>query len=208
MRDLVVLIAGILLALAGDAWWEQRQEAAVEIGYLESIRDDLAQMSLELDRAIVSDSADAAMNFQEVQRLRAGEPVGRLSFRFEDVSFSIGTIQALVGSGDIRLVSSRELRADIIAFHATFDARLAWSRALEAQIIENLRESVRAGEAERAARDSPLPEGAARSSDYIATVLSHALILGNRTALHRRVRQAADRLSEAISRELQARTTD
>lgn len=204
-RDLVVLVAGILLALAGDAWWDGVQERGVETDYLESVRDDLSQMATELDRAIAADSASVAGNLRLVEAMRVGAGGGALSFRFEDVSFSIGTIQALVGSGDIRVISSTQLRAEIVALHAMFDSRTAWNQSLEAQLLENLRESVRASEAERGPDGLSVPTEAGRNPDFVATVINYGLLLGARVSSHRRLRVAVEDLRAAVEQELTMR---
>jgi hypothetical protein len=43
LSELAVIVVGILLALAADSWWEERQERALELEYLEAFREDVRQ---------------------------------------------------------------------------------------------------------------------------------------------------------------------
>lgn len=50
-EGLIVLI-GILLALAADAWWDQRQELKRELEYLVALRDDLRENQRRLSESL------------------------------------------------------------------------------------------------------------------------------------------------------------
>ena len=208
-RDLVIIVVGVLIALAADAWWQGREEARRELEYLLAIQSDMAEAGPALTNAIQLDSATVFLDRALAEQLRSGgsldtsEPL-RISMAFADVSVPSGTIRALIGTGDIRLVQSAPLRAQLIAFDALLDRTLTWRNALESGIIENNRELMREMEVARMARagvavgNDPLDQ-LRRRPGFISGLEMHVVSVGNRISLHRELLRSIEELNTSLS---------
>src|SRR5688500_5062946 len=54
LREFILIVAGVLVALAANSWWESRQDLGRERAYLLQLRRDL-QATLEmLDQAVIT----------------------------------------------------------------------------------------------------------------------------------------------------------
>ncbi len=125
-----VIVLSILLAFGIDAWWEGRQERAEEREALEALADDFdaAARELESERLLVDSLLTAShailrwtgpdADSRHVDSLALVLP--ELS-RMPNYQPPTGTLDALVGSGDLRLIRSDTLRAAL----ASFQNRLA-----------------------------------------------------------------------------------
>ncbi len=125
-----MIIVSILLAFGIDAWWDASRERAEERQALEALARDFRAASALLDRQfLLTDSIVAATetilewtgpsaDSRYADSLAVLLPtVSRLP-GFEPPS---GTLDALLGSGDLRLIESDSLRAAL----ASFPSRLA-----------------------------------------------------------------------------------
>ncbi len=123
----VVIVLSILLAFSIDAWWDGRQERDREYAALDALARDFDNAAVILDRhAAVLESTAAAAKILlgwtgPNARPRPADslatlmvPMWRLT-RFEP---PMGTLDALLGSGDFRLVRSDQLRGALAAFRA------------------------------------------------------------------------------------------
>ena len=114
----LVIVVSILLAFAIDAWWDSSQERSKEIAYLEQLEDDL-ENTLENNArfgsaAEATDRAVASL----VQAYYQAEPApvdsvsawwGRMGWAV--VQPTLGTVEALVSTGDLTVIRDDELRA-------------------------------------------------------------------------------------------------
>ncbi len=210
--NLVVIVAGVLIALSAEAWWQDREERDRELSYLLALQADMAEAGPVLARSIQADSANAVANQVWARTLRSGPPAGESdsagprgpTLTFQEASVPTGTLNALLETGDIRLIQSALLRADIIALDALLDTSLAWRRTLEAQILENVREVIREMEVARTTiRDSGDPQV---TSEYISGIISHITMLQNRIVLHRTLWRSVEELGTALADELAERS--
>ncbi len=213
--NLVVIVAGVLIALSAEAWWQDREEKDRELSYLLALQADMAEAGPVLARSIQADSANAVANQVLARTLRSGPPAGESdsagprgpTLTFQEASVPTGTLNALLETGDIRLIQSALLRADIIALDALLDTSLAWRRTLEAQILENVREVIREMEVARmTTRDSGDPPAEEVTPEYISGIISHITMLQNRIFLHRTLRHSVEELGAALADELAERS--
>lgn len=116
VRELLAVILGILLALAGDAWWEDRQEARRGLELRDAIRNELLADSVMRNGMIT----DTERGFGAMQRLLAqihgpdpdadsvlthmGNVMGLTA-----QADGLETYRAAVSSGDVRLLRDPEL---------------------------------------------------------------------------------------------------
>lgn len=121
LAELIVVLLGVLIALGVDSWWQGRAERGRELAYLRSINADLAVTVESLQSAIESDSAifnrlDSALVVLWGQEDVAVQELSRLvAIVLPPFKLNIGTLNALVGTGDIGLVQSEPLRSQLIA---------------------------------------------------------------------------------------------
>ncbi len=126
----VVIVASILLAFGIEAWWNETQERAEEREALGALARDFRAASALLDRQfLLTDSIVAATetihewtgpsaDSRYADSLAVLLPAVTRLPGFEPPS---GTLDALIGSGDLRLIESDTLRAAL----ASFPSRLA-----------------------------------------------------------------------------------
>jgi hypothetical protein len=132
-REFVVIAAGALAALAGQAWWQGRQDRDRERDYLQHLLADTRENAQRIDRLITDDSSSQ----QTVRRVAsflydAGPPPPRdtLVTWFLDGGFFSSsafypitdTYTALLATGDLRLVRDEALRSELVAYAARMDA--------------------------------------------------------------------------------------
>jgi hypothetical protein len=120
IQEFVVVVVGVFVALAADSWWSERENRRFE----REIRED---MLVEFESNVRILNADIAFN-EEARELYAvlsglsdevlfAIPDADLSRRFGSGSLNsagfdpeLGSVQALVESGNIGAVGDRELR--------------------------------------------------------------------------------------------------
>jgi len=122
----LVIIVSILLALAGDAWWQTRQENRDERELLLDLRLDL-----EENKGRIQDKIDQIQSVREdiaaFLRLTASEASSITGDRHQKIvqpiilSFTLGgmnytLIDSIIDSGDLSLIHSARLRAAIVEF--------------------------------------------------------------------------------------------
>ena len=115
---------GVLTAVGINAWWQGRQDAEQEQAYLLQLRSDLAESELDLDglikrfhRQAVTAAGIVHSFWQDapppqdslVEWLR--RPLTNIRYRP-----NLGTAEAIVSTGDLRLISDASLRTKIVEY--------------------------------------------------------------------------------------------
>ena len=143
MAEFAVIVVGVLVALAVDAAWEVRQEAARLDAYLVRLEADLQESERELNEAIAADSLVwiSAYGFIEGITSDLMAPADSLDVwltrTYQPSMFHprTGTLQALIQSGDLRLVEDGELHDAILSQATSVDVwRTLYSSMHEAQL--------------------------------------------------------------------------
>ena len=130
-REVAILVAGILIAFALDAWWEQRSTAERERAHLRALTSDFQQNAERLERMIelqdrIAESSrellvlaprSEAVPVDSIQRLLG---LVYTSNRFEPV---MGAYEGLENSAEVALLRDDSLRASLAAFAAQLDLR-------------------------------------------------------------------------------------
>jgi hypothetical protein len=125
IAELAVIVAGVLIALGADSWWEQRQERRRAEEYLQQLLNDFRQTERQLQSAIAGDTEKFASASQVIDRAYRGRfpptdslelPTGYHFFRP-----LTGTLTALVQGGDLRLLDSDTLRFELVAYSSLID---------------------------------------------------------------------------------------
>jgi hypothetical protein len=138
LGELLLIIAGVLSALALDSWWEDQQDRQEETAYLEQLLLDLREMEYRVQDSIEGDSSmlvrvggilDRALNGPYPPRDSLGLPTGYTQFRP-----LTGTQTALVQSGDLRLLRNDSIRFALVAYGSLVDATESLLRHTETLI--------------------------------------------------------------------------
>jgi hypothetical protein len=125
IAELAVIVAGVLIALAADSWWEQRQEHRRAEEYLQQLLSDFRETERQLQNAIRGDTEKFEAASLVIDRAYRGRfpptdslqlPTGYHFFRP-----LMGTLTALVQSGDLRLLDSDTLRFKLVAYLAMIE---------------------------------------------------------------------------------------
>ncbi len=131
LREFATIVAGVLCALAAQAWWQGHEERGRERDYLRQLLSDTRENERRLDEAIATDSAaarSAALAIDALTGTGAPPPanslvrwVGRsgVSSNFQPLA---GSYRALLGTGDLRLVRSDSLRARLASYAAAVES--------------------------------------------------------------------------------------
>jgi len=132
--ELVVIVAGVLIALAIDEWRQNLQDANLESTYIVQLIADL-QATEEAVLAVDeynSESLDAVIALLEAfeghKELDLVQLVDLLDqiFGFDNPVPVLGTVDALIETGDLRLIGNSEVRSLLTKYQSvTRDYRLA-----------------------------------------------------------------------------------
>jgi hypothetical protein len=125
------VVVGILVALALNAWWAQRQDADRERAYLRQLDADLAETESSIagyDRFLrpVDSTASLLVRAYRMPTPPPGDSLAAwllVGSRFGVPRPVLGTVEALVATGDLGLVQDDTLRTEIVAY-------LEYNRAL------------------------------------------------------------------------------
>jgi hypothetical protein len=136
--ELAVIIAGVLIALAANSWWEGRQEQKHAREYLEQLLVDIQRTDRRLRSTLETETHRREAVSAAIGRAFAGTwphpdsldlPTGY--DYFEPLT---GTLTALIQSGDLRLLTSDSVRFELIAFSALIHETEAILRHTESLI--------------------------------------------------------------------------
>lgn len=148
--EFAVVVVGILVAIAVNAWWEDRQDRAREQEYLQQLAGDLQ----ETERLMaVSDSLNRPWTEATAALVRAyrqpTQPPDEAVFRwldgvrrYDNPVPIFATAEALVTTGDLRLVREKDLRAAILSWLS--QSRDYWVDPYLYQLEQEHREAVSA----------------------------------------------------------------
>jgi hypothetical protein len=119
--ELLVVFAGVLIALWADAWWEDREARHRLRDNLATVAEDMAAARSSLAAAISADSSMVAHLAELGTALAETDTAAVLDAyeRFPGVSIQVpplrlGTLQYLVSSGDLRLAQDLRTQAELI----------------------------------------------------------------------------------------------
>ena len=125
--ELLLIVAGILIALAIDGWAEDRREREAETEYLELLLRDVreiekeAQLQLEFEHDKVLTAGAAYALLEDANPAANGAEIGvaisSLTIR-RTVNLGSATYEQMVSSGHLQLLQNRELRDQLVRHFA------------------------------------------------------------------------------------------
>jgi hypothetical protein len=130
--EIAIVVIGILIAIALDNWRDARVEDRLEAEYLKRLKEDLIADTATysfVDRAIdrkirFLSLADSVLSGTSVLRDTLGflqAVVAGSNFAWNQPSLRTTTFEDLQGTGNLRLISNPELRANIVRYYTSAD---------------------------------------------------------------------------------------
>jgi hypothetical protein len=142
VAELAVIVAGVLMALAADAWWETRREREEAREYSERLLVDFQETRRRLRGAIAGETATLDSVSSVVARAHDGvfpSPDSLvLPMQFNQFEPLTGTLTALVESGDLRLIRDDSLRFELVAFLSLLEISEQFLSHTETMIFGNI----------------------------------------------------------------------
>ena len=130
VAELVLVIAGVLIALAVDGWIGDSHDRRTEAVYLELLARDIGeirvqadlQLEFEKEKVDVGARAYEALSTQDPRTKKAeiGSLLAVLIAR-RTVSLRSATYDQMVSSGHLQLIRNHELRSNIVRFFASME---------------------------------------------------------------------------------------
>jgi hypothetical protein len=150
VAELAVIVAGVLIALAVNSWWERRQEQNHAREYLEQLLVDVQTTERRVQGIIDTETRRLEAVNSVISRAFSGswpQPDSlELPTGYDYFEPLVGTLTALIQSGDLRLLRSDSVRFELIALSALIHETEAGLRHTES-LIWNSTERVAAGRA-------------------------------------------------------------
>jgi hypothetical protein len=148
--ELAVIVAGVLIALAANSWWERRQEQNHAREYLEQLLVDVQTTEQRL-RSIIDTETQRLETVNSIIGRAFGGPWPQpdsleLPTGYDYFEPLTGTLTALIQSGDLRLLRSDSIRFELIALAALIRETETGLRHTESMIWSST-ERVAAGRA-------------------------------------------------------------
>jgi hypothetical protein len=120
--EFTVIVAGVLIALAVNSWWERRQEQNHARGYLEQLLVDVQATERRLQSTIETETQRLEGVNSVIRRALSGPwPEAdslELPTGYNYFEPLMGTLNALIQGGDLRLLRNDSIRFELIAFSA------------------------------------------------------------------------------------------
>jgi hypothetical protein len=129
LAEVIVVVIGILLAIAIDAWWQERQMRSDEQEILAGLRSEFLAHHKTLTRNLAANllGTQSLYDFLELQETRQPQATKQIVL---DVLFDMsspfttdlgsGTLNALLGAGRLENLTSRKLRTQLAAWDGVF----------------------------------------------------------------------------------------
>lgn len=208
--DLIVVIAGISIAFALDNWSQNKKEKREEVLYLQALKEDLTSDMRSLHQLM--DSSKVLINNmnETFQLLFSNQPVDRFqnkhivsAYVAPYFSGNTGTYNALINSGDLKSISSFEVKKGLADHYNVAYAEIGnvdnfikslVDNHLYPYMLKNIRFTGRAGIADAA----PL-----RQNEAINLMGSYINFLGNRNQRYMDLSSQCAILISKIEYELQ-----
>jgi len=135
ISELVIVVTGVLIALAADGWSKRQADRALELRYLNDLVVDLKSDTAQLRAAIDLAETRAALG-HAVLRAADGDTVLSPSdlvvalerqFYFAFPAYSRTTISDLMSTGNLRLLQGRDLKRQLSEYYQTIERLEQWS---------------------------------------------------------------------------------
>jgi len=125
--ELILIVTGILIALAIDGWAQDRKDRDSETAYLELLRDDLTLIETELAEFVEFQKSMLSTGKAFLDALSTANPssgdrplhgmLGELSIR-RTLRLDSATYTDLTSTGNLQLIANQDLRRQVVRYFA------------------------------------------------------------------------------------------
>jgi hypothetical protein len=128
VAELVLVIAGVLIALAVDEWISDSRDRQTEAAYLELLARDIEEIRNQAELQVEFEQEKIDMGTRAYEALSTPDPKTKqteigsllaLLITRRTISLSSATYDQMVSSGHLQLIRNHELRNRIVRFFAT-----------------------------------------------------------------------------------------
>lgn len=74
LAEIAVVVVGVLIALAAESWWADRQEARIELEYLVQLEEDVGALVAEIEASVAEETRILEQLQEAAQELVQGDP--------------------------------------------------------------------------------------------------------------------------------------
>lgn len=176
IRELAIVVIGVLIALGADSWWDGRQERARAREYVEALEAEVAESRRLLERRLAAArtwkaSADSLGAALADSTSPSTADVVRAFGWPGTPSLPMGTVEALIETGDLRLLRP-ELRLALLRERSQRAVRRSALDRLFALASQNVRDFTLAREeVAPGAPGAGLPVAAGRRSPEVRALV-------------------------------------
>lgn len=139
LRELVIIVAGVLIALAVDNWNDGRRDRALEAQYMTALASDLRSDSIALQETFLPLLARKDSALTAIAPVVRGAPLKGDTLAFLDVAALGGllgtnnritlarraTYDELIATGNLSLIRSQKLRTALVEHYMNVDETAA-----------------------------------------------------------------------------------
>ncbi|MQA92216.1 MAG: hypothetical protein GEU90_18655 [Gemmatimonas sp.] len=133
IREFLLIGAGVLAALAGQAGWQRYQEHRLETIYLRELLEDVVEIEKRLESALREERASQETTLKMMAAIQSDDPIPFDTLRawmtppgwpmwYGEARYVLGTITALNQSGDLRLLKEDRVRIAISGYADVMEA--------------------------------------------------------------------------------------
>lgn len=166
--EFLVVVSGVLVALALNAWWAGHEERAREEAYLRQLLVDTRENERRIADAIAMDSVSTDATSRAMAALHGAAPLPAADTLVRwlggaasaaDFRPLTGTYDALLRTGDLRLIRSDSLRSQLAAYATSLEAETTRRLQLRAAFLDAIHPFARAFPFVRGMFVGAAPEG-------------------------------------------------
>jgi hypothetical protein len=143
LREFVLIVAGVLVALTGNSWWESRQDERREDVYLRQLASDLEESERLLEEGISMTRGYYIGAANVLRAFHAAEPPPADSLArwiaasdgYQNPQVVLGTVRGLIASGELRLIRDSQIRSAVLAYAQHADEYEGEGRDMTAEFL-------------------------------------------------------------------------
>ncbi len=133
LGEFVLIVTGVLVAMAANSWWESRRDHTKEETYVTQLLADTRANQVRVDSALAADSVAqrstgrllGILSDNGTATSRDSTPrgiPGADAFSSPDFRPLLGTYTALLETGDLQLLDSPDLRFHLVAYQSSLES--------------------------------------------------------------------------------------
>ncbi len=128
--EVLLILIGLLFAIAVDSWWDERVERADELAYLKALREDFISNRTELNKSIETErelinygKEIHSIIYDQSTQFTSKELVQKIGdfYFLSDWSPSSGTYNEMLGSGRLLYIRNKSIRIKLAKYSSNLN---------------------------------------------------------------------------------------